>query len=448
MQMMKGTLALLAVLLLVTAALAEKKTSGNWTYTVGEAGEATITEYGGDDVEVTVPAKLDGIPVKHIGDMVFFSCGGLREKPFTKITIPEGIETLGSSLCVSAVISEITLPASLRIIGPNAFTGTALANVSISAGVTNIGDGAFGNCSQLKQIDVDPGNQNYRSVNGVLFDKEQKTLLQYPLAQGDAYVIPEGVAAIGAMAFMDGKDLKRVVIPETVTSIGDHALQDSGLTEVDLPSGLQNIGKFAFLRCHNLAVLKIPASVTSIWEGALASSEKMSDISVDPENTNYSSVEGVLFDKDRKTLFQFPGGRSGAYTVPEGVTAIAAGAFMDTKLSSIVVPSSVATIAEGAFKWNKSLTNVVMPEALMGAIDSYGLPEELAAKLMAAGAGAAEQLGSSSLTLEVGANTYQNVSVKNEYPRSLYIHHDGGTAFIDKSALSDEQLIELLGGAE
>jgi hypothetical protein len=448
MQTMVRVLTSLAVLLPVTVVLADKKTSGDWTYTVGEANEATITEYGGEDVEVSVPAELDGIPVKHIGNMVFFSCGGLREKPFTKITLPEGIETLGSSLCVSADITEITFPASLRSIGPSAFTGTALTKVSIPAGVTNIGDGAFGNCSQLMQIDVDPGNQSYSSIDGVLFDKESKTLVQYPYAKGAEYVIPEGVTTIGAMAFTGGENLTSVIIPKGVTVIGEHAFQDSGLTEVVLPDGLQTIGKSAFLRCSNLTEINVPATVTSIGEGALASGEKIPEISVDPKNAKYSSVDGVLFDKDKKTLCQFPGGRSGTYTVPEGVTAIAAGAFMDTKLSSIVVPASVATIAEGAFKWNKSLTNVVLPEALMGSIDSYGLPEKLASKLMSESAGPAEQLASSSLTLEVASGTYQNVTLKNEYPRSVYIQHDGGTAFIDKSALSDEELSALLGIAD
>ena len=128
------------------------------------------------------------------------------------------------------------LPVSLISIGDKAFNGCkGIVSVSISKAVSSIGKSAFINCSQLMAGTGGPENMGYSSLNGVLYDKQQTTLLLYPKGKGDNYDIPVSVNAIGDYAFY-GTNLTSVTFSKSIVSIGAYAFADcSDLSELNLP---------------------------------------------------------------------------------------------------------------------------------------------------------------------------------------------------------------------
>jgi len=133
-----------------------------------------------------------------------------------------------------------------------------------------------------------------------------------------------------------------VAIPNNVTSIGDEAFAGSSITTVTIPNSVINIGDGAFQECYSLT-----------------------NMTVDPSNPAYSSLGGVLFDKARATLIQFPGGLGGGYVITNSVTSIGAGAFaFCSSLLSVTIPNSVTSIGYGAFEFCTSLLSVTIPNSV------------------------------------------------------------------------------------
>jgi hypothetical protein len=408
-----------------------------------------ITGYTGTDSVVNIPDMTNGYPVTSIGDEAFF----------------------GDTNLVS-----VTLPGSLTNIGIEAFNSClSLTNIMVPASVISIGDYAFFYCTNLSAITVDAANPFYSSLDGVLFNHDQTTLIQFPFAKNGSYSIPgtvtnladgafgkdlngtfppfysdcpgltnliipgslanlpdyafshcggltsvtlsSGVASLGTEAFSFCFNLTSVAIPDSVTNIGELAFYYSGLTNATIPGsvinlglgafavcgnlssvtiqdGVGSIGEAGFNFCTNLTSVTIPDSVTSVGERAFWFCSELTNaiigsgvtnvgsyafsgcgsllnIEVNANNLFYSSDDGVLFNEDQSSLIQFPGGKGGGYTVPEGVTNIADYAFgtllgdsyifyplAGVNLTNIIISSSVTTIGDGNFPLLNNLTNI------------------------------------------------------------------------------------------
>ena len=147
--------------------------------------------------------------------------------------------------------------------------------------------------------------------------------------------------------------IKTVTIGDSVTSIGEYAFYDcSSLESITIPDSVTSIGISAFYECSGLTSITIPDSVTSIGDRAFHSCCSLTSITVDNNNTAYSSDEyGVLFNKDKTMLIQYPKGNTrSAYTIPDSVTSIGARAFYECSgLTSITIPDSVTSSGEDAF---------------------------------------------------------------------------------------------------
>ncbi len=185
--------------------------------------------------------------------------------------------------------------------------------------------------------------------------------------------IPEGVTSIGSFAFSGCSSLTSVTIPSSVTSIGSSAFDGcSSLTSVTIPSSVTSIGNYAFSGCSSLTSVTIPSSVTSIGSDAFYWCNSLTSIAVDSENSYYTDVDGVLFNKAKTALIQYPAGNTRTdYTIPSSVTIIGDHAFYNcSSLTSVTIPSSVTSIGSGAFSGCSSLTSVTIPSSVTS-IDSY-----------------------------------------------------------------------------
>ena len=306
--------------------------------------------------EIVIPDS-----VTEIGNDAFYRCTSLSKvKLSNNLTIIEAGTFRG---CTS--LTEITIPDGVTVIRGGwydydshngAFSGcTSLKEIVIPDSVTGIGESAFFGCQSLKEITIPD------SVMGIgEYAFEGCTSLA-------EIVIPDSVTEIGWSAFSGCTSLSKVKLPNSLTKIGDYAFYYcKNLTEITIPDSVTEISWSAFEGCTSLSEITIPDSVTSIGEYAFSGCTSLSEITVSPDNKNYSSVDGVLFNKDGSELIVYPkGNKRSTYTVPDGVTKIEYGAFCDcTSLAEITIPGSVTEIGESAFSGCTSLKKITIPDSV------------------------------------------------------------------------------------
>lgn len=162
--------------------------------------------------------------------------------------------------------------------------------------------------------------------------------------------------------------IKTLIIDEGVTSIGDRAFQNcSNLSNIQFPNSLTLINGDAFLNCTSLASVTIPDGVKRIHNSAFEGCKRLTSFSVNEGNSNYSSQDGVLFNKDKTEIIQYPiGNERATYDIPNSVTSIGNSAFSEcTNLSNVTIPDSVTRIGDSAFESCTSLTSVIIPNSLI-----------------------------------------------------------------------------------
>ncbi len=300
--------------------------------------------------------------------MAFINCSSLKS-----VTIGSGVTAiLMHTFAACTSLESITFPDSVTSIGVNAFNGcTALTTVDTGDGVETVSDYAFSNCTALKtvtlgasvssvstytfssctaleRIEVSPSNENYSSVDGVLFDSEQSQLIRYPAGKTDSsYTVPDGVGVLMNYAFSDCTKLTSVTIPESVYNLGmwtfrgSTSLEDVIILSNDAEINVYTYGNI-FLNCTALK-----------------------NITVAVDNSSYATVDGVLFSKDMSTLYLYPAGKTAtSYDIPEGVTEIQMQAFNGCNLETITIPSTLTTISYYAFYGCENLKNITIPDTV------------------------------------------------------------------------------------
>jgi len=261
-----------------------------FTFTTN-AASITVTGYTGPAGAATLPGTILGFPVTNIGTNAFVATAGL-----TSLLIPNGVTNIGAG----------------------AFFGCPVLNtVTVANTVTNIGAGAFFDCPSLIQLQMNPQNAFLTSAGGALYGPGDSILIRYPDG-GTGYYLTYDYAT-------------------KTTSIGPGAFGYSRLTTIELENIITNIGAGAFLECTNLTA-----------------------INADAGNPYFSSVNGVLFNAAQTTLLQYPGGLTGSYAIPAGVTNVGGDAFQNCPgLTRVTMPGSVAAIASDAFTNCPNLTSIV-----------------------------------------------------------------------------------------
>ncbi len=233
----------------------------------------------------------------------------------------------------AVVIPDTIDGKSVTSIGDSAFEGcTSLTSITIPNSVTSIGDDAFRGCSSLTSI-----------------------------------TIPESVTIIGDSAFRECSSLTSITIPDGVTWIDSSAFSGClSLTSITIPNSVTSIDYDAFRDCTSLASITIPNSVTYISFDAFLGCSSLTEIKVASENSNYVSVNGVLYNKDKTTIICYPAGKKGNnYKIPDGVTWIGSSAFSGClSLTSITIPNSVTSIDDDAFRDCTSLKSITIPDSV------------------------------------------------------------------------------------
>lgn len=302
-------------------------------------GEAAVIGYHGSGGDIVIPDTLGGDPVTAIGDSVFV------KRMLGDVTIPESVTVIGKYAFYCSGLTSVNIPEDVTVIGDYAFSECMLTDITLPLGITEIGASVFSGCTLLTEV-----------------------------------VIPEGVTSIDTFAFQSCEKLESVTLPDSLVKIGNTAFSGCRkLNNVALPEDLKKIGFYAFACCESLDEITIPDGIISIGEGAFYACISLPGISVGENNEYYTEDEGILFDKDKESIIQYPAGKNDEeYIIPgneddfpiagytmraksstseKPITSIAPFAFAGAeKLKSLTIPNSVTVIGKNAFMDCKNLT--------------------------------------------------------------------------------------------
>ena len=317
---MKKALSLLSFLLTITlcalcfsACMNEMREfrSGDYRYTV-ENDEVTITQYTGNDVEVTVPVSIKGMPVVAIGIAAFHYCDNMR---------------------------SVTIPDSVVRIGGLAFSKCyALEHVTLGRGIREIDFSPFSFCEKMIYNKYE---------NGYYVGNEENPYL--------------------ALVSMASEDAETVTIhPDTVVVCGSAMKGCSSLRELFVSDAVVSIGSYAFSYCSSLETLYIPESVESIGHMAFEHCDSLLNIVVSDKSPHFKSVDGILFSHDGTRLIKYTAGQNvSSYSIPNGVLIIEDYAFENAKqLTEVVLSDSVEEIGHSAFIHCENLRNIQLGNSL------------------------------------------------------------------------------------
>ena len=292
--------------------------------------------------------------LENIDNDAFQTTTALKEITFAA---PSSLTRIGTWVFVNTGLTKLELPASLKEIGSNAFKGNNnLKTVTVAANsqLESIGTYAFTENSNLESFTFE-GSTALKTISQGAFSNDTK------LASFD---VPANVETINRAAFDGTSSMKHVTFqaPAKIKKIGEAAFQNANALEnIDLPEGLEEIQKDAFNKCTSLTEIGIPASVNKIAPTGFQQAEKLEKFTVNKNNTVYSSVDGFLLSKDKKTLVSFPPAKAGTYytLLPPTIETIGAQAFYAiNNLKNITIPEKVNKIEKFAFDMTTELKTI------------------------------------------------------------------------------------------
>ena len=284
---------------------------GDYRYTV-ENDEVTITQYTGNDAEVTIPGSIKGMPVVAIDNSAFHHCDNMRS-----VTIPDSVVRIGS-----LAFSECY----------------ALEHVTLGRGIREIAFSPFSFCDKMIYNKYE---------NGYYVGNEENPYL--------------------ALVSMASEDAETVTIhPDTVVVCGSAMRGCSSLRELFVSDAVVSIGSFAFSYCSSLETLYIPESVESIGHMAFERCDSLLNIVVSDKSPHFKSVDGSLFSHDGTRLIKYAAAQVvSSYSIPNGVLIIEDYAFENAKrLTEVVLSDSVEEIGHSAFIHCENLRNIQLGNSL------------------------------------------------------------------------------------
>ncbi|MFP4662655.1 MAG: leucine-rich repeat protein [Halanaerobiales bacterium] len=359
----------------------------------------TITGYNTEGgLDVVIPVEINGVPVEHIGELVFDSL------EISSVEFPDGLKSIGNKAFYNNKLSSVVIPDSVELIGISAFEDNLIDNLLLPEDIVSIGGSAF-RSNQLTAVEVPV---RLEKINSYLFSDNQLNTL----------IIPEGVKRIGQFAFSNNS-LMSVDIGESVESISDYAFYDNELSSLEIPDSVNNIGSYAF--ADNLIDTIIIGSCVTMGSHLVSNSDnnfrdayndggiglyykdgdewiRMThpgfftfanayvwdydtagglDVII-PEEIDGFSVEGIGFEafiekgidsiilpEELKTIRScaFSGNNLTSLDLPDSIESIGSNAFFRNQLTELRLPDSIDTIDRWVFA-NNQLTTINIPETV------------------------------------------------------------------------------------
>lgn len=338
--------------------------------------------------------------------------------PFSYITtlsIGNKVDSIGSYAFAGCTkLKSIAVPNTVKSIGQSAFAScTNVGTISLGSSVSEIASGVFTGCSSLLNINVDNANVTYSTIDGVLYSKDQLTLIQYPIGRSGDYAIPTSVKTIGSSAFLSCVGLQSVQISQAIISIQSSAFANSGLTSVSIghadsiSTATVSIASDAFAGCKAITKLLLNKNFTfssenspfqnsslvteiligngiiSIPNNSFAGCTGLKSVQLGQNNsmgnnaitvsasafsgcTNFATLE--LNKSINITGYASPFTSISSLTVGNGVVFIGNQAFSNCiNLGSAILPASVQKIGNSAFQYCAKLQS-----ATFSGVDSIG----------------------------------------------------------------------------
>ncbi len=392
-----------------TQTTSSEVSADDFEYTVTD-NEAKITKYKGTATNVVIPSKLNGVPVKIIGNRAF-----MNNRTITSVTIPSGVTTIedyafyyndaltsvvfpdtiesignyGFGYCSSLNFTK--LPSSLKNIGTYAFISCVkIDSLTLPQKVENIGNQAFRACKGITSLNL---SKNIKSIGSYAFsyctsltdvnlETDMSVLGEYVFSDCTALkniTIPKATQKINKGFVQNCTSLQKFTIPSTVTSIEDYAFNGcQTLTDISLPTDLENIGLCAFKDCRVLKLSSIPSKVTVLNNSVFQNCYAFTEI---PLNDNIKEIGNNAFN-----------GCTGIkkFELKDSVKTIGSYAFSGCNaLTEVTIPETVETLQNYAFSSCNALKSFTLKNsktklgiyifAFCHALESVSLPEKMTA---------------------------------------------------------------------
>lgn len=300
---------------------------------------------------ITMVGTSNASNLQEIGPQAFSGSG------IQSIGLPDSLTTIRIRAFWSCPnLLTIRLPKNLSVIEPLAFASCPELNtVSFDEGFTAFADSMFQGSSKIAQVVYNPADPNNANPNFTL-----KTVGRFAfndVTSLRSFPFDEGLETIEESAFMNTALSGEVVLPDTLKTLGTYALSETKIVKLTLGKGLE----------------LFPAS-------AMSATDSLQEFVVSPDNANYSTHEGALYNKDQTELVYVPRGKAGHFAVKSGTKKIGKQAiFGNQRLVSVDVPSSVVELAESAIGSNEILSSISFHEGLT-TVGDYGLSYNKALK--------------------------------------------------------------------
>ncbi len=360
-------------LAILPAVSAGAEQTEDYEYEIAEDGTIGITRYNGNETDVTIPAEIDRKAVSAIRTNAF------NGRHMVSVVVPEGVVSIDDQAFLNcSELTTVTLPEGLERIGNKAFAEcVALTSICIPDSVTALGDRAFECCYALTSVNLPAG---LSGMGELVFNSCHEL---------SSVTIPEGAACLGSFAFEWCQQLTSVTLPDSLAKIDDNPFMYSGVTEIivspdhpvltcedgvlfnreektlllclalpernryTIPEGTETVADYAFAGCEDMYAINVPDSVASVFTHSF-DCRNLRLLAISPDHPVYAVIDDVLFRKADKRLIRYPVFRRSAdnelYVVPEGIRIIGEYAFDDCyDLKAVVIPDSVITIEDGAF---------------------------------------------------------------------------------------------------
>ena len=337
------------------------------TITFTSDGLKEIEKYAFRSMESLVNIVLPN-SLRTIGEAAFNGCSSLK-----KINVPAGVERLEKNTfnaCTS--LSEIQLSIGIKYIGEAAFQECAITTIALPYTVEELSSSVFAGCKGLKSItlgsrvktvhsnafdgwasceaiNVDSANPYFKSMDGVVYTKDGKTLVRYPQGkEGTEFTVPEGVITISEYAFSECVTLQEAIFPTSLLTIEEKAFNScTKLKRISIPDNVTSVGVNAFYKCYNIAYVKFSANqgyALGFWDH-----ECLTEVIIPEGITKMGSYKGC------RALRQI--------YIPDSVTEIPRSAFSQCgSLSLVRFPSGLTEIGEFAFANTTFIKTVTLPE--------------------------------------------------------------------------------------